>query len=285
MEKRRFGRTDHMSTIAVLGAFAFSAVTQAQADRAMELVIDAGVNHIDVAPTYGDAEARLGPWLARERDRFFVGGKTTERTREGAAREMRASLERLQIDAFDLYQLHAVNTMHELEEALGPAGALQAILEAREEGLTRFIGITGHGLDAPTLFVEALYRFDFDSVLFPVNFILYADADYRRRADELIRQCRARDVGVMAIKAIAKRPWEEDEMRKYSTWYRPFDESLNIQPCVDFALSQHVTGLCTVGDVTLLPSMVEACERFAPMGDHAQERLIAKARDYEPIFS
>ena len=285
MERRRFGRTEHRSTVAILGAFAFSQATQAETDEAMEMVIEAGINHIDVAPTYGDAEERLGPWLARERDRFFVGCKTMERSREGAAREMRESLERLQIDAFDLYQLHAVTSMEELEQAMGPDGALQAALEARAEGLTRFIGITGHGWEAPTVFLEALSRFDFDSVLFPVNFVLYADADYRRRAEELLRQCRARDVGTMAIKAIAKGLWEDDEDRPYDTWYKPFDELGRIQQGVDFALSQDVTGLCTVGDPTLLPRFVEACQAFTPLDEGEQEALMATAERYEPIFS
>lgn len=285
MERRRFGRTEHMSTVAILGAFAFSEATQDETDEAMEMVIEAGVNHIDVAPTYGEAEERLGPWLARERDRFFVGGKTMERARDGAAREMRESLERLQIDRFDLYQLHAVNSMEELTEATGPDGALQAVLEARGEGLTRFVGITGHGLDAPTVFVEALSRFDFDSVLFPINFVLYANADYRRRSEELMRQCRSRDVGTMAIKAIAKGLWDGDESKMYNTWYKPFDEADKIQGAVDFALSQNVTGLCTAGDLQLLPLFLEACEAFTPMEEGKQEALMATADAYEPIFT
>jgi aryl-alcohol dehydrogenase-like predicted oxidoreductase len=284
MEKRRFGRTEHMSTVAILGAFAFSEATQDETDEAMEMIIEAGVNHIDVAPTYGEAEERLGPWLARERDRFFVGGKTMERTRDGAAREMRASLERLQIERFDLYQLHAVNSMEELTEATGPNGALQAVLEAREAGLTRFVGITGHGLEAPTVFVEALSRFDFDSVLFPINFVLYGNADYRRRSEELMRQCRSRDVGTMAIKSIAKGLWDDDESRVYNTWYKPFDEADRIQQAVDFALSQNVTGLCTAGDLQLLPLFLEACEAFTPMEERKQNALMATADAYEPIF-
>lgn len=285
MEKRRFGRTEHMSTVPILGAFAFSEATQDETDEAMEMVIEAGANHIDVAPTYGEAEERLGPWLTRERDRFFVGGKTMERARDGAAREMRESLERLQIERFDLYQLHAVNSMEELAAATGPNGALQAVLEAREEGLTRFVGITGHGLDVPTVFVEALSRFDFDSVLFPISFVLYANADYRRRSEELMRQCRSRDVGTMAIKAIAKGLWDDDESREYSTWYKPFDEADKIQEAVDFALSQNVTGLCTAGDLQLLPLFLEACEAFTPMGEGKQEALVATADVYEPIFT
>ena len=285
MEKRRFGRTGHMSTVGILGAFAFSDVTQEEADEAMKMVIEAGINHIDVAPTYGEAELRLGPWLARVRDRFFVGCKTMERTRKGAAQEMRRSLERLQMDRFDLYQLHAVTSMKELDQVTGPDGALQAIVEARDQGLTRFIGITGHGLDVTTVFKEALTRFDFDSVLFSINFVLYADADYRRQAEELVRQCTIMDVGTMIIKSVAKGLWGDDEPKSYNTWYKPFDEPNRIQDGVNFALSQDVTGLCTVGDVTLLPSFVEACERFKRMKEHEQEALIATTDEYRPIFT
>jgi len=284
MKKRRFGRTEHRSTVAIFGAFALSEVSQSEADEVMEMVIDTGVNHIDVAPTYGDAELRLGPWLAEERERFFVGCKTMERSRDGAAREMRESLERLQIESFDLYQLHAVNTMEELEAATGPDGALQAVLQAREEGLTRFVGITGHGLEAPTIFMEALDRFDFDSVLFPVSFVLFGDDDYRRRAEELLRQCRSRDVGTMAIKAIAKGLWEDEEDHVYDTWYEPFQDPESVQKAVDFVLSQDVTGLCTVGDATLLPRVLEACQAFAPLGEEEEEAVLESADAYEPIF-
>ena len=284
MEKRRFGRTGHRSTVAIFGAAAFYQVAQAEADAAMEQVIAAGVNHIDVAPSYGLAEERLGPWLTRERDRFFLGCKTQERTRESAAAELRRSLERLQVDAFDLYQLHAVNSTEELDQVTGSGGALEAIHDAREDELTHFIGITGHGVDAPAVFLEALRRFDFDSVLFPLNFVLYANPVYRRNAEELLRQCQARDVGVMIIKAIAKGPWG-DRPKTYNTWYEPFDDAAHIQQAVNFALSQDVTGLCTVADVTLLPLFLEACEHFTPMSAVQQEVLVASTADYEPLFA
>jgi aryl-alcohol dehydrogenase-like predicted oxidoreductase len=284
MKTRRFGRTEHASTVAIFGGAAFWEVTQAEADARMEQVIAAGVNHIDVAPSYGVAEERVGPWLARERDRFFLGCKTMERTKAGAADELRRSLERLRVDAFDLYQIHAITTREELDQVTRPGGALEAILDARAEGLTRFIGITGHGLDVPAIFMEALRRFDFDSVLFPINFVLYADPAYRRDTEELLRQCRARDVGTMIIKTVARGPWG-DRPKTYTTWYEPFDDPDHIQQSVNFALSQDVTGLCTAGDVTILPLFLEACERFAPMSAAQQEALIATATEYEPLFT
>ncbi len=284
METRRFGRSGHMSTVAIFGAFAFSEATQAQADAGMEMIITAGVNHIDVAPSYGIAEQRLGPWMPRVRDRFFLGCKTMERSKQGATAEMQRSLERLKVDHFDLYQIHAVTTFDELDEATRSGGALDAIIAARDAGLTRFIGITGHGMDAPAIFLEALRRFDFDSILFPINFVLYADPAYREKANELIQECRAKDVGTMIIKSIAKRPWGDDP-KTNNTWYRPFTSPERIQQAVNFVLSQDVTGLCTAGDLDVLPHVLQACENYTPLHKKEQEELIATAPVYESIFT
>jgi aryl-alcohol dehydrogenase-like predicted oxidoreductase len=284
MEKRRFGRTGHMSTVAIFGSAAFYDVTQDVADAAMDQVIAAGVNHIDVAPSYGLAEERVGPWLARERERFFLGCKTQERTRGAAEAEMHRSLGRLQVEAFDLYQLHAVTNMDELDQVTRPGGALEAILEARDQGLVRFIGITGHGVEVPAVFLEALRRFDFDSVLFALNFVQYADPAFRRNAEELLRQCRERDIGVMIIKSIARGPWGEQEKR-YNTWYRPFDQPDQIKAAVRFALSQEVTGLCTAAEVSILPLFLDACDHFTPMTTADQEALVASAGQFEPLFT
>lgn len=284
METRRFGRTGHMSTVAILGAAAFSQSSQAETDAAMEQALAAGVNHIDVAPSYGWAEDRLGPCLARERGRFFLGCKTTQRSREGAAAELRASLKRLKVERFDLYQLHAVTTLDELDKVTAPGGALEAAIEAREQGLTDYIGITGHGFESPVVFLEALRRFEFDSVLFPVNFVQYAQAAYRKPAEELLRTCRARDVGVMAIKAITRSPWN-GRPQTFTTWYEPFDEAEAIQRAVNFALSQDVTGLCTAGDTRLLPLFLEACERFTPLSEEEQAQMVAGAGEFEPLFA
>ena len=284
MEKRKFGRTGHLSTVAIFGAAAFGKISQADADRVMEQVIAAGVNHIDVAPSYGQAEIRIGPWMPRERDRFFLGCKTTERTVEGAWNEMQASLERLQTDRFDLYQLHAVTTFAELDQVTGPGGALEAFVEARDEGLIRHIGITGHGVDAPAIYLEALRRFDFDSVLFPLNFVQAANPAYYANAQELIRQCRAKDVGTMVIKSVTRGPWGEKE-KTHTTWYEPFTDMEHIQPAVNFALSHDVTGLCTPGDVRVLPLVLKACENYTPLSGEEQERLIDAGRAYQPLFS
>jgi len=273
-----------MSTVAIFGAAAFWQLDQSEADAAMEQVIAAGVNHIDVAPSYGIAEQRVAPWLARERDRFFVGCKTMERSKAGAALELRQSLERLQIDRFDLYQLHAITSLEELDEVTRPGGALEAVIEARDAGLARYIGITGHGVDSPAVFVEALRRFDFDSVLFPLNFVQYANPTYRQNSEELLRQCRARDVGAMIIKSITKGPWGE-QTKTHSTWYQPFTDAEHIQQAVNFVLSQDVTGLCTVGDTRLLPLVLRACDNYTALSESEQAALIATAEAYEPLFA
>lgn len=283
MITRRFGRTGHMSTVAIFGGAAFWEVPQETADAAMKQVIAAGINHIDVAPSYGLAEERLAPWMEKERDRFFLGCKTLERTREGAAAELRRSLERLRVKSFDLYQLHAITTMEELESATGKGAALEAILDAREAGLVRHIGITGHGLIGPRVFLEALGRYDFDSILFPINPKLYADPDYRRDSEALLRECSDRDVGTMIIKSVGKGPWGE-RPKAFTTWYEPYADLEHIQEMVNFALSQPVTALCTAGDTTILPMFLQACEGFKPMDPVRQEALITAESVQEPIW-
>ena len=284
MQTRRFGRTNHHSTVAIFGAAALWTASQAEADAAMEQVIAAGVNHIDVAPSYGLAEERLGPWMPRVRDRFFLGCKTMERDAAGAAAELRRSLERLQVDTFDLYQIHAVETLVDLDAATRPGGALDAIVRAREEGLTRWIGITGHGVDSPAVFREALRRFDFDSLLFPINFVQYANPIYRRETEALLAECRAKDVGTMIIKSVTRSPWGA-LAKTHQTWYRPFTDPAQIQQAVNFVLSQDVTGLCTAGDLQILPMMLRACQQYQPMMHREQEDLIGTAGQFEPLFA
>lgn len=283
MEKRKFGRTGHDSTIAIFGAFSIGKLSQENADRVIQQVIDAGVNHIDIAPSYDDAELRLGPWMPQIRDDFFLGCKTMERTAEGCRHEMEESLQRLQVDKFDLYQIHAVTEMADLDAATQKGGALEAIIEAREQGLTDYIGITGHGMQSPEIFIEALSRFDFDSVLFPINYKLYARSEYREKAEELLKLCQEKDVGTMIIKPVAKAPWGERTQR-YHTWYEPFSDKENIQLTVDFALSQPVTGICTAGDHRILPMVLDACENFKPMLPQSQAALISQGAEMELIF-
>ena len=200
MQTRRFGRTGHQSTVAIFGTAALYTGTPEMTEQAMEYILAAGVNHIDIAPGYGNAEDLMGPWIEKTRDQFFLGCKTQLRTKEEAATELRVSLEKLRTDKFDLHQLHAVTNFEELDQVTGTGGALEALIEAREEGLTEFIGITGHGNQSPEVFLEALRRFDFDTVLFPINFTQFGIPEYRGKALELLHVCQQKDVGVMIIK-------------------------------------------------------------------------------------
>jgi aryl-alcohol dehydrogenase-like predicted oxidoreductase len=295
MEKRRLGRTGQLSTVAVFGAAALSNSTQAEADVVMEQVIRAGVNHLDVAPLYGLAEQRVGPWMPRVRTQFFLGCKTRERTRQGAADSMRRSLETLQTDHFDLFQFHDVPTMADLDDVTAPGGALEAVIDARREGLTRFIGLCGHGWEMPKVILEAFRRFDFDTVLFAMNRVLMANPDFRRDAEEVLRQCRARDVGVLIIKSMARESWPaagqrlayttpDGGQKTYNTWYRPFDDAQGIQDSANFVLSHDVTALVTSAEPSIVPLIMDACERFTPLDAPQREAIIATAGQYNAVF-
>jgi aryl-alcohol dehydrogenase-like predicted oxidoreductase len=273
-----------MSTIAIFGAAAFWEISQENADKVMEQVIEAGINHIDIAPSYGQAEQRVGPWVARERDRFFLGCKTMERTKQDAWDEMQRSLKLLQTETFDLYQCHAITSMEELDSITMKGGALEAFVEARHRGLIKHIGITGHGADTPKIYLEALRRFDFDSVLFPLNFVQMGNAEFKKNAEELIAICRAKDVGTMVIKTITKGPWGE-KRKTATTWYEPFEQTDEIQRAVNFALSYDVTGLCTAGDTRILPLVLKACENFEQIDNTKMDEMIQSGQQYEPLFT
>jgi len=283
MEQRRLGRTGQMSTVVAFGSAGIGPVDQDVADRAIQTALDYGVNHIDVAPRYGDAELRLRPWMPRIRDKIFLGCKTAQRTRDGAKAELHRSLERLGTDRFDLYQLHAVCKLRELDECTAKGGALEALIEAREEGLVRWLGITGHTHHAPATHLEALRRFDFDAVMFPLNFVLWSIPEYHRDAQALLDACRQRDVGVHIIKTLAKDPWG-DRPKTHTTWYEPFSDQRIIDQAVAFNLSQPVTTLCSVGDVTVLPKFLAAAERYRPLDPDAQAALVATADRYHSPF-
>lgn len=284
MQTRRLGRTGHHSSLVIFGGAALGRVTQDEANQALDLALAAGINHLDIAPSYGLAETLAGPWLQHHRDKFFLACKTTERRRDGAWAELEKSLRLLHTDKLELHQLHAVTRFDELDAAFAPGGAMQALQEAREQGLTRWLGITGHGLEAAAIQLEALRRFDLDTVMFPINPVLYANARYRHDAEELLRVCQERDVAVMIIKSIAKEPWG-DRDHTYHTWYVPYDMDEKIQQGVDFALSQPgVAVIAAAGDTRLLPKVIAAGNRFAPMSEDVQAELIMQAQQLEPLF-
>lgn len=283
MERRRLGRTGQMSTVVAFGSAGIGRVEQDVADRAIQTALDHGVNHVDVAPSYGEAELRWKPWMPRIREGIFLGCKTKQRTRDTAKAELHRSLERLGTDRLDLYQLHAVCKPHELDECTAKGGALEALTEARQEGLVRWLGITGHSHDAPRTHLEALRRFNFDTVMFPLNFVLWAIPEYRRDVLTLLDTCRQKDVGVHIIKTVAKDPWG-DRPKTHTTWYEPFTDQAIIDRAVAFVLSQPVTTLCSVGDVTVLPKFLAAAERFRQLDAAAQEALVATADRYHTPF-
>lgn len=282
MEKRRLGRNGHMSSVLIYGGAALSEVDQATADESIALALDAGINHFDVAASYGDAELRYGPWMKDIRDRIFLSTKTEERTKRGAAQEIHRSLERLQVDNVDLLQLHAVNNIAELDKATATGGALEAAIEAKEQGLIRAVGITGHSHSAPSTHREALRRYPFETVLTPLNYLLYSNEEYRRDYEDLVGEVERQDAGLMIIKAIARNLWREGEQR-YATWYEPFEEKEHIEAAVDFVLSRpEITGLCVAGDVRLLPKIV-AAEKERRAGDPAE--VLDEIEEYATPFA
>ncbi len=260
MEQRRLGRTGHQSSVLIYGAAALAEVDQETADRSLREALDAGIDHFDVAADYGDAEVRMGATLPSFRDRVFLATKTGRRDRDGAWSEINRSLERLRTDHVDLIQLHAVGDLDDLDRAVGPGGALEAAVRARDEGLARAIGITGHGPQAAQTHLEALRRFPFDTVLTPLNPVLWRDEGFRVAYTALVGEVRRQDAGLMTIKTVARRNWPDDDpARTYSTWYEPFDGREPIRAAVSWVLAhQEVTGLATPGDVRLLRLLVEA---------------------------
>jgi aryl-alcohol dehydrogenase-like predicted oxidoreductase len=284
MDTRRLGRTGQLSSLVIFGTAAFWEIDQPSANAALDLALAAGINHIDVAPSYGMAQQRLGPWLEPHRDQFYLSCKTLERTRDGAWAELRESLDLLRTDHVDLYQLHAVCTPEDLDAALAPGGAIETLVEAREQGLTKHLGITGHGMLAPVVHAAALERFDFDTVMTPIYPTLYADPDYRKAMEHLLELAQARDVGVMVIKSVARKPWPEDAPHTYNSWYEPFTDDPAIERGVHFALSQPVTAIASPGDVRLLPSVIRAAERFHMLDESEQEAVITAMADTAPIF-
>ncbi len=262
IEKRTFGRTGHQSSAVVFGAAALGEVDQPTADRVLDLLFAHGVNHIDVAASYGDAELRIGPWMDRYRDEFFLATKTGQRDHAGAYSEIRRSLDRLRTDHVDLIQLHALTHPDEWEQALSPGGALEAAIQAREEGLVRFIGVTGHGWNVAAMHKRSLERFDFDSVLMPWNWFAAHHETYSRDFEETAKVCAERNVAVQTIKSIARGPWAAGVNHNHTTWYQPLENEEDIRAAVRWTLGRPGIFLNSVGDVDLLPAVLRAAEEL-----------------------
>jgi aryl-alcohol dehydrogenase-like predicted oxidoreductase len=278
-----FGRTGHDSSRLVFGAAALWRATQEEADRALEALLAAGVNHIDAAASYGDAELRIGPWMARHRRDFFLATKTGERSYAGARDSIRRSLERLRVDRVDLIQLHNLVKEEEWAEALDDEGALRACVEARAEGLVRFIGVTGHGTRVAAMHLRSLARFPFDSVLAPMNPSLLRDPAYAADFERLLALCAERGVAVQTIKSIARRRWPDGATPSHDTWYEPLADPAAIERAVHWALSRPGVFVNSAGDLRLLAPMLRAAESFAA-GRAGETADAAWAAGTEPIF-
>src|ERR687897_623537 len=286
MEHRRLGRLGRENSVLIFGGAALSEVSEQEADRAIALALEAGVDHFDTAADYGDSELHYGRWMPEIRDRVFLSTKTGDRGRDAARRSIERSLERLRVDHVDLIQLHAVCDPEDLDRATGPGGALEAAIQAKEEGLVGAIGITGHGNGAPATHLEALRRYPFETVLTPWNFILSTDENYRADYEALVEEVRRQDAGLMIIKAISRRNWPEGDPigdQRYTTWYEPFDRQEYVNAAVSWVLShEEVTGLAMVGDVTLVPMMLEAEGRR--ISREEAEQVLSRAPDYSSPF-
>ena len=282
--KAPFGSTGHESTRTLFGAAALGALTQTEADPTLERLLERGVNHIDTAASYGDAELRLAPWLAQHRDHFFVATKTGQRDRAGAHEEIRRSLDRLGVDHVDLLQLHNLVDVIEWETALREGGALEAAVEARDEGLVRFIGVTGHGLTVAKMHFRSLERFPFDSVLLPYSYVQMRDERYASDFEALAAVCAERGVALQTIKSTTLAPWDGREQTA-ATWYEPLREQADIDLAVHWVLGRTGVFLNTIGDVTLLPKVLDAASRYESRpSDETMDELAAQ-RNLIPLFS
>jgi aryl-alcohol dehydrogenase-like predicted oxidoreductase len=278
-----FGRTAHESTRIIFGAAALSAVTQPEADRTIELMLEHGINHIDVAASYGEAEDRLGPWLKDHRHEVFLATKTGERTYQPAYDQIRRSLERMEVDVVDLIQLHNLAEEEEWEVALGAGGALEAAVRARDEGLVKYIGVTGHGVGIADMHKRSLARFDFDSVLLPYNYPMMQNPQYAADFESLVTLCQERNVAIQTIKAITKAPWGDREQTT-ATWYEPLQDQDAIDQTVSWVLGRPGVFLNTVGDIHILPMVLDAAERFETRPSDQELHDLVAQWQMEPMF-
>jgi aryl-alcohol dehydrogenase-like predicted oxidoreductase len=278
-----FGQTGHVSTRTIFGAAALSRVDQATADRTLELILEHGINHIDTAASYGDSEERIGPWMREHRGRFFLATKTGERTYQTAKESIERSLTRLRVEQLDLIQLHNLADPNEWETAMGPGGALEAVVEAREQGLVRFIGVTGHGVQIAAMHLRSLERFPFDSVLLPYNYTMMQNPSYAADFERLLSVCAQRGIAVQTIKSLTLAPWGE-KARTTTTWYEPFTEQPDIDVAVHWVLGRPGIFLNTASDVTLLPKILDAAHRLGERPSEEQMRALAERKGMAPLF-
>jgi len=280
MKQRLLGRTGHNSTVLAFGAAALYNGNERMAQEAVDIALDHGINHFDIAPSYGRAEELLGPLIPSFRERIFLACKTLRRDKEGAATELRSSLDRLRTDKFDLYQIHGVSSLEDVDKALGEGGAIETFLSAREQGTAKYIGITGHNAAAIS---EALTRFDFDTVMLPLNFVAAAHPSPENDFRPVLKVMEQKNLGAICIKAIAKGRWQTNE-RRHSTWYEPFDDQAEIDLALWFSLSHSIDTAVLPADVRLWPKVIDAAERLRDLSESEVAQLRAKAKPLRPLF-
>ncbi len=285
IETKAFGKTGHMSTHVIFGGAALGSVKQAAADRTLELLLQYGINHIDTTASYGNGEAekRVGPWMAEHRQDFFLATKTGMHTYQEARDEFHSSLERLKVDSVDHIQMHNLTDPDEWETAMGPGGALEALVEARDQGLTRFIGVTGHGFTAPAMHLKSIQRFELNSVLLACNYILMQQPEYARSFNQLVEACKERGIAVQAIKSVARRPWGSHKQTR-STWYEPLEDQHDIDRAVSWLLGNPNLFLITAADINVLAKILKAADKVVPRPSDDEMQALIQEREFELIF-
>ena len=279
-----FGRTRHASSQIIFGAYALRSATRAEAERTLEILLEHGVNHIDTGRTYGNAEGLMGSWMKKHRDDFFIATKSRRRTYEGAWKDIRRSLERLRVDHIDLWQLHGLTNQTGWEKAMGSGGALEALIEARQKGLVRYLGVTGHGNRAAAMHLQSLERFDFDSVLLPYNYCQMQIASFAADFDKLIDLCRERNVAVQTMKSIAWRPIG-DRPTKYRTYfYQPLESEEAIDKSLHWAMGLQGSFVVTAGDMQVVPRMLQSAQRFEQRPSDAEMQLLVNEHGIQQVF-
>lgn len=283
MEYKAFGKTGHTSSRVLFGAAAFWDVSQKEADKTLGLLLDNGINHIDTARSYGDAELRIGPWMKEHRSSFFLASKTNKRTKEEALVELKETLTRLQTDYIDLWQLHYLVEPDEWKTTMSEGGALEAAIEAKKQGLVRFIGVTGHGVEAPSAHLRSLEVYDFDSVLLPYNYTMMQNSLYREQTQKLFEVCKERDIAVQTIKSLARGELGEKE-KIYATWYDPLTDEASIQRAVHWVLSNEQVFLNSTGDIRILPHILKAAQETIRKPSDEEMEALVKKEAITPLF-
>jgi len=283
IEKKLFGKTGHLSTRTLFGAAALGGIDQKIADETLEVLFEWGVNHIDIAASYGNAEDRMKPWMKTHRDKFFLATKTAERTYEGAWKEIENSRCRMGVDVIDLWQMHGLFDPKEWEAAMGPDGALKAFIEAREKGYVRFLGVTGHGMTVSDMHLKSIEKYAFDSILLPWNYVLYQDIEYRKTWEKIVSLATKRNIAVQTIKSLVRRPWG-DQKHWADCWYEPFSEEADIQRAVSWILGDERVFLNTVGDVKMLPKVLKAASQHTHRPSDEEMETMVIDQQMQNIF-